>query len=117
MSGLTECPGRMGMSAYKTPVESLSMTTFLRYPSPEPIKATVKSPVPVDERKKKPFNRDFCSVTFTQKVYLKLGTIHFRRQHVLGGGVSPWADGQKAQYIWIKNPLHKHFAGMPMVEG
>ena len=61
----------MGMSAYKTPVESLSMTTFLRYPSPEPIKATVKSPVPVDIREKT-FNCDFCSVTFTQKVHLKL---------------------------------------------
>ena len=49
-----------------------------------------------------------------------LGTIHLRRQHVLegGGGGSPCANGQKvkrSQYIRIKNPLNKHFAGMPMV--
>ena len=39
---------------------------------------------------------------------------------VRGGGVSPCADGpkvQRSQYIRIKNPLHKHFAGMPMVGG
>ena len=34
-----------------------------------------------------------------------------------GGGVSPCADVKSSQYIRIKNPLHKHFAGMPMVGG
>ena len=31
-----------------------------------------------------------------------------------GGGVSPCADGQKVTVHKDKNPLHKHFAGMPM---
>ena len=39
----------------------------------------------------------------------RLGTIHLRRRHV------PMV--QRSQYIMIKNPLHKHFAGMPMVGG
>ena len=60
-------------------------------------------------------NCDFCSVTFTQKVYLKLGTIHLRRQHVLGEGCPHGPMVKRSQYIRIKNPLHKHFAGMPMV--
>ena len=51
----------------------------------------------------------------------KSETIHLRRQHVLGGEgcpVSTCADGPKVtQYIRIKNGLHKHFAGMPMVGG
>ena len=47
-----------------------------------------------------------------------LGTIHLRRQHVLGGeGCLHVPMVQRSQYIRIKNPLHKHFAGMPMVGG
>ena len=42
--------------------------------------------------------------------------IHLRRQHVLGGrGVPMCRKVKSSQYIRIKNPLHKHFAGMPMV--
>ena len=49
---------------------------------------------------------------------LKLGTIHLRRQHVLGGEGCPYVPMVKrSQYIRIKNPLHKHFAGLPMVRG
>ena len=47
-----------------------------------------------------------------------LGTIHLRRQHVLGGRGVPmgqWSKGQST-YLRTKNPLHKHFAGMPMVK-
>ena len=47
-----------------------------------------------------------------------LGTIHLRRQHVLGAEGSPHVPMVKrSQYIRIKNPLHKHFVGMPMVGG
>ena len=47
-----------------------------------------------------------------------IGTIHLRRQHVLGGeGYLLVPMVQRSQYIRIKNPLHKHFAGMPMVGG
>ena len=47
-----------------------------------------------------------------------IGTIHLRRQHVLGGEGCPHVPMVKrSQYIRIKNPLHKHFAGMPMVGG
>ena len=46
------------------------------------------------------------------------GAIHLRRQHVLGGEGCPHVPMvQRSQYIRIKNPLHKHFAGMPMVGG
>ena len=46
------------------------------------------------------------------------GTIHLRRQHVLGGEGFPHVPMvQRSQYIRIKNSLHKHFAGMPMVGG
>ena len=46
------------------------------------------------------------------------GTIHLRRQHVLGGEGCPHVPMvQRLQYIRIKNSLHKHFAGMPMVGG
>ena len=46
------------------------------------------------------------------------GTIHLRRQHVLGGEGCPHGPMVKrSQYIGIKHPLHKHFAGMPMVGG
>ena len=49
---------------------------------------------------------------------ISLGTIHLRRQHVLGGEGYPHVlMVQRSQYIRIKNPLHKHFAGMPMVGG
>ena len=45
-----------------------------------------------------------------------LGTMHLRRQHVSGGKGCPHVPMVKrSQYIRIKNPLHKHFAGMPMV--
>ena len=48
----------------------------------------------------------------------RYGTIHLRRQHVLGGEGCPHVPMVKRlQYIRIKNPLHKHFAGMPMVGG
>ena len=48
----------------------------------------------------------------------RLGTIHLRRQHVLEGEGCPHVPMvKKSQYIRIKNPLHKHFAGMPMVGG
>ena len=47
-----------------------------------------------------------------------LGTIHLRRQHVLGGEGCPHVPMVKrSQYIRIKNSLHKHFGGMPMVGG
>ena len=47
-----------------------------------------------------------------------IGTIHLRRQHVLGGEGCPHVPMvERSQYIRIKNPLHKHFAGMPMVGG
>ena len=46
------------------------------------------------------------------------GTIHLRRRHVLGGEGCPHGPMvERSQYIRIKNPLHKHFAGMPMVGG
>ena len=32
-------------------------------------------------------------------------------------GVSTCADDRTSSYIRVKNPLHKHFAGMPMVGG
>ena len=49
---------------------------------------------------------------------LVLGTIHLRRQHILGGEGCPHGPMVKrSQYIRIKNPLHKHFAGMSMVGG
>ena len=34
-----------------------------------------------------------------------------------GGGVSPFADGQKVTVHKDKKTLHKDFAGMPMVGG
>ena len=47
-----------------------------------------------------------------------LSTIHLRRQHDLGGEGYPQVPMVKrSQYIRIENPLHKHFAGMPMVVG
>ena len=47
-----------------------------------------------------------------------LGTIHLRRLHDLGGEGCPHMPMVKrSQYIRIENPLHKHFAGMPMVGG
>ena len=47
---------------------------------------------------------------------LQQGTIHLRRQHVLGGEGCPHVPMvERSQYI--KNPLHKQFAGMPMVGG
>ena len=50
--------------------------------------------------------------------FVRYGTIHLRRQHVLGGEGCPHVPMVKRpQYIMIKNPLHKHFAGMPMVGG
>ena len=40
----------------------------------------------------------------------------FKTQHVLGGDGCPHGPMVKrSQYIRIKNLLHKHFAGMPMV--
>ena len=49
---------------------------------------------------------------------IQKGTIHLRRQHVLGGEGYPHVPMVKrSQYIRIENPLHKHFAGMPMVGG
>ena len=51
-----------------------------------------------------------------KQVVLVYGTIHLRRQHVLWGEGCPHVPMvQRSQYIRIKNPLHKHFAGMPMV--
>ena len=59
-----------------------------------------------------------CQSTMRQNLHLTFGTIHLRRQHVLGGeGCSHVPMVQRSQYIRIKNPLHKHFAGMPMVGG
>ena len=47
---------------------------------------------------------------------LFIGTIHLRRQHVLGWEGCPHVPMVKrSQYIKIKNPLHKHFSGMPMI--
>ena len=47
-----------------------------------------------------------------------LVTIHLRRQHVLGGQGCPHVQMvERSQNIRIKNSLHKHFAGMPMVGG
>ena len=47
-----------------------------------------------------------------------LGTIHLRRQHVLGGEGCPRVPMVKrSQYIKIKNLIHKHFAGMLIVGG
>ena len=49
---------------------------------------------------------------------LQQGTIHLRRQHVLGGEGCPHVPMvERSQYIRIKNPLQKHFAGIPMVGG
>ena len=49
---------------------------------------------------------------------LKGPSIYIRRQYVLGGEGCPHVPMVKrSQYIRIKNPLHKHFAGMPMVGG
>ena len=49
---------------------------------------------------------------------VNIGTIHLRRQHVLGGKGYPHVPMVKrSHYIRIKNPFHKHFAGMPMVGG
>ena len=39
----------------------------------------------------------------------------FKISACLGGGVSPWADGQKVTVHKDRNSLHKHFAGMPIV--
>ena len=53
-----------------------------------------------------------------EQVIYQLGTIHLRRQHVLGGEGCPHVPTfKRSQYIRIKNPIHKHFAGMPMVGG
>ena len=43
-----------------------------------------------------------------------LGTIHLRRQYGWEG-CPHLPMVKRSQYIRIKNPLHKHFAGMPMV--
>jgi hypothetical protein len=49
---------------------------------------------------------------------IHLGTIHLRRQHVLGGEGFPHVlMVKRSQYIRMENPLHKHFAGMAMVGG
>ena len=48
----------------------------------------------------------------------RLGTIHLWRQHVLWGEGCPHVlMVKRSQYIRVKNPLHKHFAWMPMVGG
>ena len=48
----------------------------------------------------------------------QLGTIHLRRQHVLEEEGCPHVPMvQRSQYLRIKNLLHKHFAGMPLVGG
>ena len=49
---------------------------------------------------------------------MRVGTIHLRCQHVLGGEECPLVPMVKrSQYKRIKNPLHKHIAEMPMVGG
>ena len=64
-------------------------------------------------------NWKYEDVALSQKnMNKKLGTIHLRRQNVLvGEGCPHVAMVQRSQYIRIKNHLHKHFAGMPVVEG
>ena len=56
-------------------------------------------------------------VYLAESVFLNsLGAIHLKRQHVLGVEVCPDVPMvQRSQYIRIKNPLHKHVAGMPLV--
>ena len=53
-----------------------------------------------------------------EQVIYQLGTIHLRCQHVLGGEGCPHVPTfKRSQYIRIKNPIHKNFAGMSMVGG
>ena len=57
-----------------------------------------------------------CYILNAYLLIFPYGTIHLRCQHVLGGQECPHVPMvQRSQYIRIKNPLHKHFAGMPMV--
>ena len=69
---------------------------------------------PVSPKKQKKYD----IVPTIEQGKIQQGTIHLRRQHVLGGEGCPHVPMVKrSQYIRIKNPLHKHFAGMPMVGG
>ena len=66
----------------------------------------------------KALDKSLCIIFFSFNSKSKKGTIHLRRQHVLGGEGCPYGPMvERSQYIRIKNPLHKHFAGMPMVGG
>ena len=59
-------------------------------------------------------NKVLVQTLFTKRMNLEI--IHLRRQHVLGGdSLVPMVE--RSHYIMFKNPLHKHFAGMPMVGG
>ena len=64
------------------------------------------------------WSRILLTTLISQKRFFSLLKIeiHLIRQHVLGGEGCPHVPMVKrSQYIRIKNPLHKHFAGMPMV--
>ena len=71
-----------------------------------------------------PWLKQYCGI-YLPKLWIEidslnfgLGTIHLRRQHVLGREGCPHVlIIKRSQYIRIKNPLYKHFAGMPMVGG
>ena len=63
-------------------------------------------------------------ITFKSYWSLQFLQCHIVRDHpfktsvCLGGeGCSHVPMVKRSQYIRIKNPLHKHFAGMPMVGG
>ena len=63
-------------------------------------------------------NGEVFAQNYTYRNKNHIGTIHIRLQHVLGGEGYPHVQMVKrSQYIRIKNPLHKHFDGMPMVGG
>ena len=59
-----------------------------------------------------------CQVTLGRSQCLELGDHPFKTSACLRGEGCPHGPMVKrSQYIRVKNPLHKHFAGMPMVGG
>ena len=54
--------------------------------------------------------------TLMEKVFQPYRDHPFKTSASLRGGGGPHGSMvERSQYIRIKNPLHKHFAGMPMV--
>ena len=60
--------------------------------------------------------KDHQGKNFINLLVILVRDLHLRLQHVLGGEGCPHGPiFKRSQYIRIKNPLHKHFAGIAMV--